>query len=345
LGPLLFALGIAEVVATAPKASYLGRWYLDDGTFLCTPDEATAIMSHLVPGLSALGLTVNTRKTTLWGPGLPSPEHLAQLPPDSPVHSLTVVPYTPSSAVKVLGVPVSPAGSAVGSTALALKTVQKLEDSLAAVCGVHDRQVAHALMRVCVGANRLAFLLRVLDTDTTLPLWDTADAALRQAWGRVVGGPLTTTAWIQSTLPVSMGGCGITSVNTLGPVARLAGILQFLQHGPRMCGSDDGLTVRLRRCTATIQAVSTVLPPELAPLPQWRQAGTINTPPDDTWQQSWWWRHAHEVSKRALLAAAHTRDVPRLVCTLQNGSGTWMSAPPSVPLGTAIPPGPSGTLL
>ena len=159
---------------------------------------------------------------------------------------------------------VTPKGHQAGAIDVARKTLRKLEESLATVASISDKQAAHSLLRVCVGANRLAFLLRVLDTEATQSLWGEADALLQQAWGRVVGAPLTDAAWLQSTLPVSQGGCGIIAVTKLGPVARLASILQFIKHGLGIAGADDGLCVRVRCHKGTLSAAAAILPRHLS---------------------------------------------------------------------------------
>jgi hypothetical protein len=73
--------------------SWLKRWYLDDGTFLCTAAEGEAILRYLKPALQAVGLNLNHKKTTVWGPSLPRPEASAQLLGDSPLKTVTIIPF------------------------------------------------------------------------------------------------------------------------------------------------------------------------------------------------------------------------------------------------------------
>ena len=50
----------------------------------------------------------------------------------------------------------------------------------------------------------------------------------------LVGGPapLSDDQWLHASLPVRAGGCGLGDAAVLAPVARLAGVLQFLREGP-----------------------------------------------------------------------------------------------------------------
>jgi hypothetical protein len=67
LGPFLFSLGISSIVDSTPPARWLSRWYLDDGSFLCTLQEADVILRHLQGAMAGVGLALNLSKTTIWG--------------------------------------------------------------------------------------------------------------------------------------------------------------------------------------------------------------------------------------------------------------------------------------
>ena len=68
LGPLLFATGLQRAIREAPPISGLEAWYLDDGAIIAPLPQLEALLSSLLISLPAIGLSLNLRKTTLWGP-------------------------------------------------------------------------------------------------------------------------------------------------------------------------------------------------------------------------------------------------------------------------------------
>jgi len=70
LGHLLFVAGIQAALGALPQGGALHRWYLDDGVFLGSLAEVEEVLGVLRWTLPPLGLELNMRKTTVWGPGL-----------------------------------------------------------------------------------------------------------------------------------------------------------------------------------------------------------------------------------------------------------------------------------
>ena len=100
--------------------------------------------------------------------------------------------------------------------------------------------------------------------------------AQKVAFGAIAGRPLTIDAWMQATLPLSMGGCGIQAADTLAPVARLGGVLQYLQHAEAIAGRAPGLIGPLPETDGSLLAdLRAHLPPDLAPLTTWERSGQI----------------------------------------------------------------------
>jgi len=134
------------------------RWYLDDGVFMGSVVEVEGVLAALQQALPPLGLELNMRKTTVWGPGL--------VPATSLLASATR-PHL-EAGTEVLGVPIhsslyhSPLGAHLG----ALKG--KFAPTCAAVATLADTQCAHALMRTCLEPAKVQYALR------TLPLRHTA---------------------------------------------------------------------------------------------------------------------------------------------------------------------------
>ena len=69
LGPLFSPLAVHRALNAVPGGAHIQRWYLDDGILLGPPPALEAALGHLMVCLRPLGLSLNLRKTTLWGPG------------------------------------------------------------------------------------------------------------------------------------------------------------------------------------------------------------------------------------------------------------------------------------
>jgi len=70
LGPFLFAAGIQAPLDALPPGGALHRWYLDDGVFMGSMAEVEGVLAAPQQTLPPLGLELNLRNTTVWGPGL-----------------------------------------------------------------------------------------------------------------------------------------------------------------------------------------------------------------------------------------------------------------------------------
>jgi len=101
----------------------------------------------------------------------------------------------------------------------------------------------------------------------TLPLRHTAvfaadvTATQRATWDAVVGTPTSDAAWLQTTLPMSEGCCTVASASDMAPVARLAGIMQFLARAEPMLGCDRQLVVPLATEAGLLEALNARLQP------------------------------------------------------------------------------------
>jgi len=159
----------------------------------------------------------------------------------------------------VLGVPIhshlyhSPVGAHLGALE------GKFARTCAAVAALADTQCEHALMRSCLGPAKVQYALRTLPLRHTAVFAADVTATQRATWDAVVGTPTSDAAWVQTTLPMSEGGCGVASAADVAPVARLAGIMQFLARAEPMLGCDrqlacpwlprrDCLTPLMRAC-------------------------------------------------------------------------------------------------
>jgi len=131
-------------------------------------------------------------------------------------------------------------------------------------------------------------------------------------WDAVVGTPTSDAAWVQTTLPLSEGGCGVASAADVAPVARLAGFMLFLARAEPMLGCDRQLVVPLATEAGLLEALYARLPPALEPLASWTRTGKVELPDRDVRRQHWWSSRVTQAKAAALLEAANGRDVPRL---------------------------------
>jgi len=152
LGPFLFAAGMQAALDVLPMDD------LDDGVFMGSVVEVEGSTTALLQTLPPLGLELNLRKTTVWGPGL--------VPAASPLAAATRLHR--EGGTEVLGVPIhSPLyPSTVGAHLGALKG--RFARTCAAVAALADTQSAHARMRSCLGPAKVQYGLR------TLPIRHTA---------------------------------------------------------------------------------------------------------------------------------------------------------------------------
>ena len=145
LGPLLFAMAVHPVTSRGVPQARICRWYLDDGVLLAPAAQAEAALSDLVSGFAALGLQVNLGKTTVWGPGATAGGPLLAAARHLP----------PGTAPVVLGVPVATRDCEPALRDGLRNTVAEFRELAARISSLPDSQVAHALLRQCLGPAKV----------------------------------------------------------------------------------------------------------------------------------------------------------------------------------------------
>jgi len=204
----------------------------------------------------------------------------------------------------------------------------KFGRTCAAVAALADTQCAHALMRSCLGPAKVQYALRTLPLRHTAVFAADITATQRATWDAVVGTPKSDAEWVQTTLPMSEGGCGMASAADVAPVARLAGFMQFLARTELMLGCDRQLVVPLATEAGLLDALNARLPPALEPLASSTRTGKVELPDGDVRRQHWWSSRVTQAKAAALLEVAAGRDVPRLEAQLAGKAGGLLSAPP-----------------
>jgi len=169
--------------------------------------EVEGVLAALQQALPPLGLELNTRKTTVMGPGL--------VPATSPLAAATRLHL--KAGTEVLGVPIHSHlyHSPVGAHLCTLKG--KFARTSAEVAALADTQCAHALMRSGLGPAKVQCALRTLPLRHTAVFAADVTATQRATWDAVVGTPTSDKEWVQTTLPMSEGGCGVASAADVAP--------------------------------------------------------------------------------------------------------------------------------
>ena len=205
LGPLLFALALLPLMRQFkllfPELALPG--FLDDLTICVVtrgplPAELTAVRAAyewLVPQLQAVGIEVNTDKTTCLLPADAAtrvPAEHANNVHDYASELLGGVKVTTDAGMVLVGSPVGDdafAEHAIGSTLQS--TVA--DDLLRAVAGMRDTQAAFTLLRMCY-VSRATFLNRNARPATSDVPMQRFDAAVQVAMAAILQEPAPTTA-------------------------------------------------------------------------------------------------------------------------------------------------------
>lgn len=138
--------------------------------------------------------------------------------------------------------------------------------------------------------------------------------------------PVSDVAWMQAILLIGEGGCGVACASVVAPVARLAGVMQFLARlGPLLC-CDRQLAVLLATEAGLLDVLSARLPLVLEPLAGLARMGKVDMPYREVRRQSRCLARLTKVKAAAPAEAATGRDMPRLEAQLAGKAGGWLSA-------------------
>ena len=180
-------------------------WFLDDGVLAGEPDD----LNQLSPQFQHLGLHVNITKCKIWSP------HSVVL--DSPV---PVVDW--SSPKVVLG---TPFGSDAAVSQFLTETRAKHHALLCRLAQFPDPQVALAILRYCLGAQKINHLLRVLWNPIATTFAEDTEHDLRFTLDCTLGSCLPYAAWKQCCLPIRLGGFGVQNPTLTHSAAYFASAL------------------------------------------------------------------------------------------------------------------------
>jgi len=231
LGPFLFAAGIHAALGALPPWDTMHRWYPDDGVFMGSVVEVEGVLAALQQALTPPGPGAEHAEDQNVGPGT-GPHNVP------PCSRYTLPPGRGHGGAGSTD-PLFPLPLAGGGPPG--HTEGEFASTCAAVAALADIQCAHALMRSCLGPAKVQYALRTLPVRHTAVFAADVTATQRATWDAVVGTSTFDKAWVQTTLPMSECSCGVASAADVAPVARLAGIMQFLARAEPMLGSDRQL--------------------------------------------------------------------------------------------------------
>ncbi|CAI7867122.1 unnamed protein product, partial [Closterium sp. NIES-54] len=260
LGPLLFAASIQQhlrrVATEHPEVRVLA--YADDITLIGPATATLDALKVLTPLLAQDGLTCNLRKSSAWSS---SPIEGNELPEGLPLTH---------EGVRVLG---SPVGSQRFCADLVRSTLTDAAAPLGSLASIHPQHTLLLLSR-CI-SRRIGYLLRTTPADA-LPLseWHTWCAELLNTalTSASIQPPRHDTEFNfllrQATLPVALGGLGLTDPTTEAAPAYLASTTEALRllrsldlPGTSALGSNSNALQPSAAHSVTIQDMEGRLPP------------------------------------------------------------------------------------
>jgi hypothetical protein len=318
-GPLFFAVAISILtrwLGTVPEVWSV--WFLDDG-HLAGP---RAVLHDLLPVLEAkastLGLSLNREKCAVY---LPSGEPLA------PDFFPGIPRVSPDTCLPVLG---SPVGDHTASLAwVQQKVLEPLTLALSRLESLGDPRAASMILRQCFSACKLNYIMRTAAPIVAGSAADIMDPLLRACWGNILGHVCSDAEWALSSLPIRLGGAGITSPSTVCAAAALSSWLSACSDAPPGLPilAPDGLA----SCVTHLATVAPALGIPLrdatsgsadpvqalrrhALLPQWRD-------------QSAWSEELFKVRAASFDSAVSERLMGLRRAQSSSGAGLWLTAP------------------
>jgi len=95
--------------------------------------------------------------------------------------------------------------------------IQAAKPLLNSVSRLSLAQAGLILLRSCAGFPRMAFLARTTTPDTLLTTYQQFDREVREAAERLIQVKFPPPAWHQASLPIHLGGLGLSSLQLLAP--------------------------------------------------------------------------------------------------------------------------------
>ena len=306
LGPLLFCLGIHDLVSALQSAFRV--FYLDDGTLGGPVSSIKEDLSFLECHSPQLGLTLNQSKSEIIGKHRdPVDEMLSDFP--------SLCCTDPDEAV-VLGSPIGSTQSIDTVLQAKIDNLRLMGDRLSDL-ETHD---ALCLLRHAFSLPKLLYVLRSAPCFQS-DLLSVFDAVLRSLLEVICNVKLDDSCWLQASLPINSGGLGIRSAVMLAPSAFLASAAGSTHV------SQAILPPGTQSCIPSLLTKALSL---------WSDSACSSDPPcglEASSQKAW---DVPVVKGSFSSLIAHSQDSrgrARLLACSQKESGAWLTAPPISALG------------
>ena len=161
-----------------------------------------------------------------------------------------------------------------------------------------------------------------------------AAQCIRSCLGDTIGRRnLTPAEWVQSSLPLRLGGLGIKDPEQLCSVARVASSITFLHRAGQM-QLPDALIQLPPDWQWQLAQLLTILGPKFEPVNTWATSGQAPQFEDHHRSQKWCTTRVHTEAAQAMSSSVSLRDRCRLNLQAMPNVATWMEVTPSRALGT-----------
>ena len=199
LGPLLFPLVLLDFLShyQVPDGLCFHLWYLDDGILVGTPTALSSFLNALQLQGPSYGL--HPKCEVFWPSG---DQSFVDFPP-----AVKRVVLSQAGGIDFLGSSIwgSPdfLSSFMGSVVDRVSVLQtRLQD-------LEDPQVELLLLRSCLGVCKLNYLLQTIPPGSIDSELLRFDDNLRCSMSSICNASISDQAWLQATLPCSLGGLGL----------------------------------------------------------------------------------------------------------------------------------------
>ena len=207
LGPLMFALTLlplTERIEAEVEGLKMHVWYLDNGHFRGTLDQFRQVLAICLEEGPAHGLTISRRGLT------DDPKSEIMCPdvngPDEPIGG--GIPRVRDQGIIVLG---SPVGTTEFERKIIMERIDKVEELTERLASLEDSHMELTLLRATLSLPKLLYVLRTVNPNRHISLWEHYDNITREGLGRIMAGTVSEGLWEESKLKISHGGEGLRS--------------------------------------------------------------------------------------------------------------------------------------
>ena len=312
LASLAFSLAIHSIISSIDCP--FNAWYLDDGIFGGTPDQAARSLAEVEREFALIGLQLNHRKCEF------APlNNLNQPSQTSATENIRrVMPGIVETAnynLTLLGSPLTPEGldGSIG------RCGQKVELMCERVKQL-DSHWALFFLSKYTSAPRFSHLLRTSPAHFHPAGLRRVDACVRRTFVECTNVGLTDEAWTQATLPIRYGGLGVRSITDLAIICHVASLHSSLDLMRQIYCSDNNQVVP-PQLTAAVAAFRRKFPDADIPV------GNIAK------SQRAWDDISSDKQFDALVEPSNQIHRARLMAAKEPYSGSWLKAVPLPKLG------------